>query len=238
MDILDDSIFEEIIDYTEEQLPKEACGLLAIEKGRVKFFKCENKAENPLNDFLIDPYDYKSVADIADVVAVIHSHPYEVPNPSIMDRAACNRLGIPWYIFGKEGMWLKLEPEEETFNLLGRPFVFGVYDCYTIVKDYFEDKGIDFSPEWDYEWEFWKKGKNLYMERFEKEGFFRVTDNSLQPHDVMLMALNSDIVNHAGIYVGKFKMLHHAPSRLSCRDNYNGMWKKITRAIIRHENFK
>ena len=30
------------------------------------------------------------------------------------------------------------------------------------------------------------------------------------------MALNSDIANHAGIYVGRGKMLHHAPSRLSC----------------------
>ena len=30
-----------------------------------------------------------------------------------MDRAACDRLGIPWYIFGENDEWTKLEPKEE-----------------------------------------------------------------------------------------------------------------------------
>ena len=117
-------------------------------------------------------------------------------------------------------------------------FVFGAYDCYTIVKDYFADLDIRFRDDWDYEWEFWEKGKNYYLERYAQEGFSKVTDGTLQPHDVMLMALNSKTTNHAGIYVGRGKMLHHAPHRLSCRDNYNGIWNQITRAIIRHENYK
>lgn len=229
-------VLDEVVTHINNELPKEACGLLAVVKGRPKFFPCENKSETPLTDFVIDPYDYRKIAEEADVVAVIHSHPYEKPEPSIMDRAACNRLGKPWYIFGLDDEYVKIEPEEEEFDLVGRPFVFGVYDCFTIIRDYYKPLGINLF-DYTYEWEFWEKGKNLYIENFESEGFVKVTDNSLQPHDAILMALNSKITNHAGIYVGKFRMLHHAPNRLSCRDNYTGMWKKITRVVVRHEKF-
>ena len=168
-------------------------------------------------------------------MGVVHSHPNSLPTPSPLDRAACDKLGIPWYIFGENDEWIKLEPSDEIHDILGRPFVYGVHDCFTILQDYFKALEIIIKPH-NYEWEFWEMGKNLYMENFEAEGFVRVTDGSIQVHDVMLMALNSDIANHAGIYVGRGRMLHHAPNRLSCRDNYNGIWNQITRAVVRHES--
>ena len=36
------------------------------------------------------------------------------------------------------------------------------------------------------------KGQNLYVEHYEKEGFKKVTDGSLKPNDVILMALNNN----------------------------------------------
>ncbi len=228
-------VLEDIKQYVYEHKDIEACGLLSVERGRVQWHPCENKADNPKSDFTIDPLEYKAVADKGDIVGVVHSHPGAAPTPSTIDRAACDRLGVPWYIFGKNDEWIKLEPKEEAYELLGRPFVFGVYDCFTILQDYFETLDIIVNPR-DYEWEFWKKGKNLYLENFEEEGFVEVTDGSLQVHDVILMALNSPIANHAGIYVGRGRMLHHAPSRLSCRDNYNGIWNHITRAVVRHKS--
>ena len=228
-------ILDDIKQYVYEQGDKEACGLLSLQRGRIKWNPCPNVAENPKNDFIIDPLNYRAVSEKGDVVGVVHSHPGESPQPSVLDRAACDKLGIPWYIFGENDEWIKLEPSENTYDLLGRPFVYGIYDCFTIIKDYYETHDINIYP-YEYEWNFWEKGKNLYLENFEKEGFVKVTDNSLQNGDLVLMALNSDITNHAGIYVGRGKMLHHAPNRLSCRDNYNGIWKQITRMIVRHES--
>ncbi len=49
-----------------------------------------------------------------------------------------------------------MEPSENTYDLLGRPFVYGIYDCFTIVKDYFETQDINIYP-YEYEWEFWEK---------------------------------------------------------------------------------
>ena len=228
-------VLEDVKQYVYENADIEACGLLSLERGRVKWNPCKNKAENPKHDFIIDPLDYKAIADKGDVVGVVHSHPGESPQPSELDRAACDKLGIPWYIFGENDEWIKLEPSENTYDLLGRPFVYGIYDCFTILKDYYETHGINIYP-YDYEWEFWEKGKNLYLDNFKSEGFTEVTDGSLQPNDVILMALNSEITNHAGIYVGRGKMLHHAPNRLSCRDTYAGMWKQITRMVVRHQS--
>jgi cell wall-associated NlpC family hydrolase len=200
----------------------------------MKFYPTENQAFDKLNDFVIDPKDYRDINAECDVVGIVHSHPHGDLEPSPLDRAACDRLGIPWYIFNTEE-YIKLESKNEILPLIGRPFVFGAYDCYTIIKDYFDTIGIHIR-EYQYEWEFWERGQNLYVEHYEKEGFKKVTDGSLKPNDVILMALNSEVTNHAGVYMGNFKMLHHAPSRLSCRDNYNGIWRNITRMVVRHES--
>tara|TARA_B100000287_G_scaffold216667_1_gene204421 strand:- start:5084 stop:5788 length:705 start_codon:yes stop_codon:yes gene_type:complete len=230
-----ESILEDVKQYVYEKEHEEACGLITLERGRIRWNPCDNKAEDPRNDFIIDPMDYKKHSDKGDIVGVVHSHPHAAPVPSPMDRAACDKLGIPWYIFGENDEWIKLEPQETSNELLGRPFVYGVHDCFTILQDYFEPHDI-IIPPYEYEWEFWEKGKNLYLENFQNEGFIQVTDGSLQVHDVILMALNSDVANHAGIYVGRGRMLHHAPNRLSCRDNYNGIWKQITRIVVRHQS--
>ena len=149
-------VLEDVKQYVYENADIEACGLLSLERGRVKWNPCKNKAENPKHDFIIDPLDYKAIADKGDVVGVVHSHPGESPQPSELDRAACDKLGIPWYIFGENDEWIKLEPSENTYDLLGRPFVYGIYDCFTILKDYYETHGINIYP-YEYEWEFWEK---------------------------------------------------------------------------------
>ena len=102
-------VLEDIKQYVYEQEGVEACGLLNIERGRVNWHPCINKAEQPWIDFMIDPLDYKQIADRGDIVGVVHSH-LGPPIPSVMDRAACDRLGIPWYIFGENDEWTKLEP--------------------------------------------------------------------------------------------------------------------------------
>tara|TARA_B100001964_G_scaffold241504_1_gene314077 strand:- start:992 stop:1699 length:708 start_codon:yes stop_codon:yes gene_type:complete len=230
-------IINNILTHTRAHFPEEACGLVGIRKGKVKFYPCENRSMEPLHDFIIDPGEYRKVSKKADIIGVIHNHPQGTSTPSGLDRAVCNKLGIPWYIFDKDEGYSKIEPEHNgKLDLIGREFVFGAYDCFTIIQDYYANLGIKITAV-PYDWKFWEKGHNLYIDNYEKEGFTKITDNSLQVHDVILMAVGSNISNHAGIYVGDFKLLHHAPGRLSCRDNYNGIWKQQKRAILRHEKF-
>lgn len=232
-----ESVVNNILTHTRAHFPEEACGLVAIRKGKTKFYPCENKAADPLIDFSIDPKEYRKVSKEADIIGIIHNHPQGTASPSPLDKAVCNKLGIPWYIFDKDESYTKIEPENTgKLDLIGREFVFGAYDCFTIIQDYFEELEI-YIEAVPYDWEFWEKGHNLYVDNYTSRGFHRIIDGSLKIHDVILMAVGSDIANHAGIYVGDFKILHHAPYRLSCRDNYNGIWKQHTRDILRHERF-
>ena len=46
-------VLEDVKQYVYEQEGIEACGLLNIERGRVKWHPCTNKAEQPWIDFMI-----------------------------------------------------------------------------------------------------------------------------------------------------------------------------------------
>ena len=48
-------VLEDIKQYVYENKDIEACGLLSVERGRVQWHPCENKADNPKSDFTIDP---------------------------------------------------------------------------------------------------------------------------------------------------------------------------------------
>lgn len=123
-------------------------------------------------------------------------------------------------------------------HLLGRTFEHGKRDCYDIGKQFFFDNfGLELR---DYvrpdDW--WSHDLNLYMDHFHKEGF-RIVDehpSDWRLGDVALIALMSPVANHCGIFVEPNKILHHVWGRLSTVDEYKGIWKQNTVAIIRHKD--
>ena len=84
--------------------------------------------------------------------------------------------------------------------------------------------------------EWWKRGENLYLDNFTHAGFDVASSDGLGEGDVLLMQVNSDVPNHAAIYLGDGLILHHLQGRLSSRDVYGGYWQKITTHILRHQS--
>lgn len=122
---------------------------------------------------------------------------------------------------------------------LGRPFVFGVTDCYTLVRDFYKNEfGIELTNYARYDgW--WNDGLNLYVDNIRKEGFFLLQQGEeLRYGDVILMCLSSPVPSHAAIYVGNNKVLHHVQNRLSRVDDYRGMFRNFTASIWRHESLR
>lgn len=121
-------------------------------------------------------------------------------------------------------------------HLVGLNFDHGKRDCYEIARDFFRDNfGIELRPylrpdDW------WNHDLNLYMEHFSKEGFYLVDEHPTEWRlgDVALIALLSPVANHCGIFVEPNKILHHVWGRLSAVDDYKGIWKNNTVAVIRH----
>lgn len=234
---LTESLRQQILDHAKAEDPREACGLIAIVKGRRRYFPCKNLADTPDEHFVLDPASYAEVEDQGEIVAVVHSHPISAPIASQADRVACERSGLPWYI---------VNPKAETFGycepvgykapLVGREFVFGILDCYTLCQDWYaENMGLTLS---DYERrdKFWERGENLYLDNFHKEGFRVVSFDNLQPGDAILMQLQSPLPNHAAIYLGDQQIIHHVQGRLSSRDVYGGYYAKNTAKVLRHES--
>ena len=75
--------------HAKEDAPHEACGLVAIYKGKEKYFPCKNLAEELGEQFILDPDDWIEAEDQGEIVAVFHSHPDHPPMPSQADLASC-----------------------------------------------------------------------------------------------------------------------------------------------------
>lgn len=234
---LTDKVRQDIVQHAQTEDPKECCGLVAVVKGRKRYFPCTNLADTPDEHFVLSGADYAAVEDQGEIVAIVHSHPATNPNPSQADRVACQKSGLPWIIVNpKTYGWSTTWPEAYELPYVGREFVFGVVDCYSLCQDWY-------GREWklnlsDYERrdKFWERGENLYLDNFHREGFHQIPFEELQYGDALLMQLGSDLPNHAAIYVGEQQILHHVQGRLSSRDVLGGYYMKSTAMVLRHES--
>ncbi len=219
-------------------MPRESCALLVNVSGIEQLFICQNLSEQK-NHFILDPKDYARAEDSGELLAVVHSHVFIPPFPSEADKVACEASGLPWLICSVPlGTWGELAPTGYKAPLIGRPFAHGILDCYSLIRDYFSEKLNIEIPDFDRRFEWWELGLDLYRENFEKAGFFKIPMAEIREHDVLLMQVHSNVLNHGAIYLGNDLMLHHLNGRLSSREVFGGYYKKHTSICCRHEALK
>lgn len=227
--------YEEIEKHFEEWYPKEGCGLLAVVKGELQWFPCDNVATDE-EDFIIDSKQYIEVSRKGDILAVVHSHPDASPEPSIMDINYCNATGLKYYIFSYPQMEMyELDPVKKEKALTGRIYKFGVNDCYSLVQDYYEQKGIPMGNRPLFEDDWWLKGLNYFTDEYIATWGFNKVDTP-QKGDLLVFSVYSDIPNHCGVYLGEEIFLHHAEHKLSTRESIFPFWKKFITGVYRYAN--
>ena len=225
----------QILQHAKADAPREACGLVAVVKGRQRYFPCQNIAETPDEHFVLSGWHL--VEDQGEVIAIVHSHPITNPEPSIADRVACEKSGLPWFIVNPNTeAWGYCEPAGFKLPYVGREFVHGVVDCYTLVRDWYAREYSIELRDYDRRDQWWDHGQNLYLDNFSKEGFRKIPVEEIQRGDLILMNLVSPVPNHAAIYMGDMQVLHHVQGRLSSRDVYGGYYGKSTACALRHES--
>lgn len=216
---------------------REMCGLVVVVKGRKRYRPCRNVAVER-EFFILDPLDWAAAEDAGEVVAVVHSHPFNPPTPSQADLVACERSELPWYIYSPYlDTWNEIKPSGYKAPLIGREWVWGVTDCWTLVRDWYgEELGLELRdwtrPNSPLEFE----EQPLFESSWEETGFVEISLSDLEYGDALLMALDSSKLNHCAVYVGEQQILHHIRGRLSSRDVFGGYYLKSTGRALRHSS--
>ena len=229
---------ESFKNYAKKQAPDEACGLLAIIKGKETFWPCKNLAEGKFEFFILDPDDWAECEDTGEVIGVIHSHPVGAATPSDTDRAACEHLGFPYFIYSIEhDHWESFKPSGwKAPSLIGRRFIWGKYDCWSIIHDWYkETKNIDLKI-----WERPKKLKDfinnpLFEEGLPITGFKKQpTNNGVRVGDVLLFQSVTGNLDHVAVYIGDNMILNHNIKALSCRAPFDLRYQQALKGVYRY----
>ena len=151
----------------------------------------------------------------------------------------------PWAIVPRNGKPFVFGPGAPEAHVWTRPFRFGVTDCYGLCRDVLRLVDVHLS-DYPREWGYWRKGRDVpYYERHcEREGMHRIAENAdgvdLQPGDMLLFRLHSQVANHAGVYLGEGRMIHHLgagapydPTR-PVRVDSVGRWRGLCTGVLRH----
>lgn len=224
--------WDEIRPYFIEQFPKEA---IAVVWKDGSWEKLENVHETPMFSFKLSEEDHLELMERADdVLVLLHTHPNEVQHPSDMDSRNQLACGFAWGISVAKGDhstgqgWDALYPEMwgDTVPippLTGREHLWGVRDCFSLVRDYYRTNGRPFrnfgrikdptikgAPSWAADQIVHNAQTVLNMEEIKRE--------DRRPGDAFTQCCGGRgpyTHDHCGIYLGEGKYLHQPLNRLS-----------------------
>lgn len=231
--------------------PGEACGLvIATGKNKFQVIECENIADDKREFFVMNPEQQIAAEEKGDVVAVWHTHVERTAVASEADQAGCEATDVPWFIVGlfrgdsEEPNWSFTEvnvivPEGFEMPYLERPYVFGVFDCWLLCRDYLKREfnvSLDVLPELHIP-RWWEGKVDILGTHYEAQGLVRLEEGTEpQKGDIFFMQFGDRMPNHCAVYIGDDMILHHQMDRLSCRAIYGGSLNKHTTHHLRHKD--
>ena len=199
------------------EYPKEACGFVVENK----YIPIENVANDPVNTFEITNEKFQEYESTLE--GIIHSHThksyrYDGRVPSKLDMMLSEQLPeinlaiahCTGYSVSKPLIYNKTID----FPLINRPYIPNVYDCYTLVRDYHQDK-LPLMPR-NEQWE--EENPSLLLENLNKYSS-KIGFNEAKIGDILIYRIGSNYPNHLAILYDENRILHHLAGRPSDLDD-------------------
>ena len=212
------------------QPEREVCGFV-LDNGLV--VEVPNRAKDPALEFEISPTDYAHWDEVG-IKGVWHSH-LELDAFSPLDQQVMAADTLPWAVYClKTGNFTQADPEGLA-PLEGRPFCFGVYDCYSLVSDKLAELGVQL-PAWPRgRWGEWNTPEFMpFDEQWQHVGK-PVTNGCYQAGDILLMNLgdHKGHTDHVGVFVDHRRFLHHPAEKLSRLQTFGKHWERYLNLVVR-----
>lgn len=219
--------------------PEESCGIVTP----AGYIECVNIHDEPKEGFRIDPDVVSEHTINGTLLAVLHSHPDGPNYPSYWDQKHQIASGLTWGIIPVIGttdtsggvvpvasqiIWwgdeLPIPPLER------RLFVWGVFHCYSLYRDWVRlNWGITI-PNFPCPDDFAETGFNIFMDNFDKAGLVdigKIDVSELQIGDMVVGHLRGGFPNHCGVYIGGDDLLHHPVSGASGKMALLRFWSHV-----------
>ena len=206
------------------------------------FDELANLHPEPVCNVRFTPEDKERLQDNGNVLAVLHSHPSGIAEPSDADSAGQLAMGVPWGVVAiksTNGIITRIN-EPECWGdgvaippLLGRTYLWNVRDCFSLVRDYYRLQGHTVPQALR------SRAPGLYPPADPRArpfttwaplcGFRAINSRDRQPGDTVTMRMRNwsdpervnwprTEPNHCAIYLGNAKYLHQL------RDTVSGTW--------------
>lgn len=233
-----------IKEHALKESPKECCGLIYIseQKFSLEIFKAENKDKDPENYFQISEKDYLAASEKGKIWGFYHSH-IEEDRFSDYDKMTSEKLKLNAIMYClRNDAFYEYQPIGLELPFVGRDYAIGALDCFTLIKDYYNQTYNIFIPEIENDYRFIEhkpdhkdnnRVHNILPDFFRDNGFVEV--ENVRDGDIILMN-TPDILSpvHCAIYKEPGQILHHPFKKKSCISLYKDIYKKYSTHFFRH----
>ena len=224
-----------------EEQPSEACGFILEKNNYIYPKKTLNISKDKSNFFLIDPLEFlKNIKDNK-ILYIYHTHTNDNIDFSETDKKMSNLLNISLILYNIKYDVLKIySPYTFSNKYIGRYFEYGKYDCFTLIKDFYQNelnKKLIFSEklyalnlkELDL--------KKIILELYEMNSLELINSTATNKYDIILLDyFRNNSPKHFGLYLGDDLILHHPAMGFSKIEEYNSIFKKQTHLVLRNKN--
>lgn len=218
---------EELIRYADSNIPYEVSGFICVNRAinAVEFIRLGTCDNNSRVFFSAEDYIHKIKGMTP--VAIFHSHFIEDQKKeerfSKVDIENAELWGLPSIVYGVNSKkFYQYIPESFVpYSILGRPYSQSIFDCFTIIRDYYITKGIwslkdfffmnevvgpkDFKTAWS------------IMENSEAAGFTPVDKELMVDNSVILIGSKNSRFFHFGVY-NDGKVIHQGINKISTEE--------------------